>query len=78
MAKLSQELISKAAQCKTIEEIAALAKAEGVTISPEDAQRFLEDADIEVNEEALEKVAGGEMNGAGTFGPLFVGYRTNC
>ncbi len=58
--KLSEEKISQAMQCKTVEEIMAFAKAEGINLTEEQAKKFLaETGDGELSEELLEKMAGG-------------------
>ncbi len=55
--ELTKEMLEKAMQCKTAEELMALAKAEGLDITKEEAEAYL--ADVEMNEETLKKVAGG-------------------
>ena len=52
--ELTKEMLEKAMQCKTADELMALAKAEGLDITKEEAL-----ADVELNEETLKKVAGG-------------------
>ena len=52
---LTKEQILKAMQCKTADELVALAKSEGYDLSKEHAQAFLD----EFEEELLKKVAGG-------------------
>ncbi len=59
MPKVSEDFIKKTLQCKSLDEPQALAKAEGVELSPEDAKRFLDDANSVVSEDMLDKVAGG-------------------
>ena len=64
--EITKEMIEKAMQCKTIEELMALAKAEGVDITKEEAEAYLAElADAELDDEALAKIAGGHMNGYG-------------
>ena len=58
--ELTKEQIEKAMQCKTADELMALAKAEGLAITKEEAEAYLAElADVELNEETLKKVAGG-------------------
>ena len=58
--ELTKEMLEKAMQCKTAEELMALAKAEGIAITKEEAEAYLAElADVELNEETLKKVAGG-------------------
>ena len=58
--EFTKEQIEKAMQCKTADELMALAKAEGVDITKAEAEAYLAElADVELNEETLKKVAGG-------------------
>ena len=57
---LTKEMIAKAMQCKTAEDLMALAKAEGAEITKAEAEAYLAElADIELDEKALKSVAGG-------------------
>ena len=59
--EISKELLAKAMACETAEELVALAKENGVEITNEQAQAYLaESANNELDDEQLEKVAGGE------------------
>ena len=59
--EITSEQIMKAAQCKTADELMALAKAEGVDITKEEAEAYLAElADVELDNNALGKVAGGD------------------
>ena len=61
MENIKKELIQKAMQCKTAEELMALAKTEGFTITKEEAEAYLAElTDIELDSEQLKKVAGGD------------------
>ena len=58
--ELTKEQIQKAMACETAEELMALAKAEGIELTKEEAEAYLtEMSDVELDEEALKKVAGG-------------------
>ena len=58
--EFTKEQIEKAMQCKTADELMALAKAEGVAITKAEAEAYLAElADVELNGETLKKVAGG-------------------
>ena len=58
--EITKEMLAKAMQCKTAEELMALAKTEGFTITKEEAEAYLaEFADIELDGEQLKKVSGG-------------------
>ena len=62
--ELTKEMIEKAMQCKTADELIALAKAEGVDITKEEAEAYMAElADVELDGEQLKKVAGGECYG---------------
>ena len=57
---LTKEQIAMAAQCKTPEELIELAKKTGMELSIEQAQAYLDELqDEELDEAALDKVAGG-------------------
>ena len=59
--EITNEQIMKAAQCRTADELMALAKAEGVNITREEAEAYLAElADVELDNNALGKVAGGD------------------
>ena len=58
--KITKEMIEKAEQCKTSDDLIALAKASGVTLTKEEAEAYLAELDnIELDEKALDNVAGG-------------------
>ena len=58
--ELTKEQIQKAMACETAEELMALAKAEGMELTKEEAETYMaEMEDIELDEETLAKVAGG-------------------
>jgi len=57
---ITKEMIAKALGCKTAEELMALAKAEGMEITREEAEAYLAElSDVELDSEALKNVAGG-------------------
>ena len=58
--ELTKEQIQKAMACKTAEELMALAKAEGVELTKEEAETYMaEMEDVELDSDALKNVAGG-------------------
>ena len=58
--ELTKEKVAKLMSCETAEELMALAKAEGIELTKEEAEAYLtEMSDVELDEEALKKVAGG-------------------
>jgi hypothetical protein len=62
--KFTNEQIKKAAACKSVDELIALAKAEGIELAKEEAQKFfdtLKGGDIKLDD--LEAVTGGICQG---------------
>ena len=58
--KITKEMLDKAEQCKTADDLVALAKANGITLTKEEADAYLAEMDnMELDEEALDNVAGG-------------------
>ena len=58
--KFTKEQIEKAMACKTAEELMALAKAEGFTITKDEAEAYMAElADCELDVKELEEAAGG-------------------
>ena len=58
--EITKEMLAKAMQCRTTEELMALAKSEGFEVTKEEAEAYLAEMDdIELEEETLKKVAGG-------------------
>ena len=58
--EITKEQIAKAMQCKSAEELIAFAKSEGIDITKEEAEAYLAEMnDVELDETALKKVAGG-------------------
>jgi hypothetical protein len=56
---LTKEQIEKAMQCKSVEELTALAKAEGYEITKEEAEAYLEElTDVELDGKELKNMAG--------------------
>ena len=59
--ELTKEMLEKAIQCKSADELIALAKTGGYEMTKEEAEAYLAEMDdYELDEEALQKVAGGE------------------
>ena len=62
--ELTKEMIAKAMQCETADELIALAKAEGITLTKEEAEAYLAELeDFELDEGMLKNVAGGHKGG---------------
>ena len=58
--KITKEMIDKAAQCKTADELIALAKTEGIELTMAEAEAYLDELqNVELDNAALDKVAGG-------------------
>lgn len=58
--EITKEMVVKAMQCKTAEELEALAKAGGYELTKDEAEAYLTElADVELDEENLKKIAGG-------------------
>ena len=58
--ELTKEMIEKAMQCTTAEELMAFAKDEGIELSMEEAEAYLSELeDFELDGEHLKTVAGG-------------------
>ena len=58
--ELTKEMIEKAMQCKTADELMALAKAEGYDMTKDEAEAYMAElADFELDEATLSRAAGG-------------------
>ena len=58
--EITKEQLMKAMQCKTAEELMALAKGSGFDLSREEAEAYMAElADVELDEAQLQKAAGG-------------------
>ena len=58
--EITKEMVTKAMQCKTADELLALAKTGGYELTKEEAEVYLAEMDdVELEAEALKKVAGG-------------------
>ena len=67
----TKENLAKAAQCKTPEELIELAKEEGIEVTKEQAEAYLEEfSNLELDDEMLEKIAGGSCYGKETCNKL--------
>ena len=61
--KITKEMLAKAAQCETVEQLIALAKASGTEITKAEAEAYLDELqNIELDINALDKVAGGSYD----------------
>ena len=58
--EITKEMIEKAIHCKTAEELIALAKTGGYELTKEEAEAYMAELeDVELDEENLNKIAGG-------------------
>ena len=58
--KITKEILEKASHCKTADELVALAKAEGFTLTKEEAEAYLAELEnMELDSADLDKVAAG-------------------
>lgn len=61
--KITKEMLAKAAQCETAEQLIALAKTEGFELTKNEAEAYLDELqNIELDINALDKVAGGSYD----------------
>ena len=73
--KITIEMIKKAMECDTADDLIALAKSGGIYITKEEAEAYMSElADFELNKKDLDKVAGGDnscyMDGCGMLYPI--------
>ena len=60
MTKITKEMLEKALKCETADELVALAKVNGITLTKEEAEAYLSEMDnMELDQQALDNVAGG-------------------
>ena len=58
--EITKEMLAKAMQCETAEELMALAKSQGMELTKEEAEAYLAELnDVELDDEVVKKVAGG-------------------
>ena len=73
---ITSEMIQKAQQCETAEDLIAYAKSEGIELTKEEAEAYLAELDDqELDSEQLRKVAGG---GDGPYVDCFTDCLTDC
>ena len=59
--KITDEMLAKAAMCQTADDLIALAKDNGIDITREEAESYLDELEnVELDKETLDKVAGGD------------------
>ena len=68
--KLTKEMLEKAIKCQNADELIALAKAEGIEITKDEAEAYLAEMDnVELDNAVLDKVAGGGCYNDNNFEP---------
>ena len=74
--EITSEMVQKALQCKTAEDLIAYAKSEGIELTKEEAEAYLAElGDQELDSKQLRKVAGG---GDGPYVDCFTDCLTDC
>ena len=64
--KITNDMLEKAAKCKTADELIALAKAEGMEITKAEAEAYLDELqNVELKDGELKHIAGGKAPGGG-------------
>ena len=64
--EITKEMLAKAMQCETADELIALAKTGGYELTKEEAEAYMaEMEDVELDSDALKQVAGGLCYSAG-------------
>ena len=59
--KITKEILEEASHCKTADQLVALAKDNGVTLTKEEAEAYLAELEnLELDSADLDKVAGGK------------------
>ena len=62
--EITKEMIAKAMQCETAEDLIAYAKTEGVELTKAEAEAYMAELeDLELDEENIKKIAGGRIKG---------------
>ena len=62
--EITSEMIQKALQCETAEELIAYAKTEGVELTKEEAKAYLDElSECELEDGNLKHIAGGKWDG---------------
>ena len=64
--KITKAILDKAFKCESADELMAMAKAEGYEITKDEAEAYMAEMDnMELDEDALDNVAGGMCYSAG-------------
>ena len=68
--EITKEMLEKALQCETVEDLLALAKAEGIELTKEEAEAYLDEyldelSECELKDGDLKHIAGGKIVAVG-------------
>ena len=64
--EITKEMLEKALQCETVEDLLALAKAEGIELTKEEAEAYLDElSECELKDGDLKHIAGGRIVAVG-------------
>ncbi len=64
--EITKEMLEKALQCETVEDLLALAKAEGIELNKEEAEAYLDElSECELKDGDLKHIAGGRIVAVG-------------
>ena len=64
--EITKEMLEKAMQCKTAEDLIAYAKTEGIDLTKEEAKAYFDElSECELKDGELEHIAGGKASGGG-------------
>ncbi len=64
--KITNDMLEKAAKCKTADELIALAKKSGIEITKAEAEAYLDELqNVELKDGELKHIAGGKAPGGG-------------
>ena len=75
--EITSEMIQKALQCETAEDLIAYAKTEGIALTKEEAEAYMAELnDQELDSEQLRLVAGGDSDGP--YVECFTDCLTDC
>jgi hypothetical protein len=68
--EITKEMIEKAMQCETAEDLMAYAKSEGVELTKEEAEAYLDElSECEIEDGKLKHIAGGQFECMGNNAP---------
>ena len=60
--EITKEMLEKAQQCESAQELLKLAEENGIELSADEAEAFIDElADVELDEETLNQAAGGAL-----------------